>query len=157
MMGTRSAHPFSPRALPRAACTRTAIPDQNTCTACTNAVRNRTSDTSHPPSFPAARCRTARTVTRRASPADSPGVGQARGPTSAGRSCVLAAVFAPASANPSPWIPSRGLDIHADGISPHYPPKHVPVFSTQSALPGKSRAVGTQYGVLSTHYSAGSV
>ena len=45
-------HPSSRSAPSPAACTQTGSPDRNTCTACTNAIQIRTSDTAHRPIRP---------------------------------------------------------------------------------------------------------
>jgi hypothetical protein len=147
-MGTHCAHPSSQSVLSPAACTRIGSRGRNTCTACTNAVRIRTSDTSRPPSSPAVPCRTARIATLPAFPADSPVSVPARGPTSEDHWCAPAVLSAsPVLEDLHLAIPGRDPDIHADDISPQTLPKHVAVFCARRRPRGKSfhSTDGTQY------------
>jgi hypothetical protein len=137
--GIHCAHLFSPRALSPAACTRSGSRDRNTCTACTNAIRTRTSDIFRPRSCPATQCRIARSAKPRACRADSPAEARVHDPTSAARSC------APAAASAAALAAARGHDrcpdIPVDGISPQTLPKHAAVFSRR-ATPSASTRIG---------------
>jgi len=135
------AHLFSPRAPSPAACTQTGSPDRNTCTACTNAIQTRTSDTAPQFQIPAAPRRTVRTATPPASPADSPASAPARGPTSADRSCAPPALSAAAHFDSLPAAHDPDLDTHAAYISPRLLPTTRPVLSTRSLPCASTRPV----------------
>lgn len=116
-----------------AACTRNGCRDRSTCTACRNAVQNRTSDTSLPPPLFAEPCRTGRNAKRSAFPADSQVSVPMRGPNAAGRSCAPAAP----SASARGVVPAHCPDNPVDGISPQEPPQAPACILNPTARSGK--------------------
>jgi hypothetical protein len=116
---SHSARPSSPHAPSPAACIQTGCPDRSTCTACTNVVRNRTSDTFRPLASPATQFRIAYSAIQHAFQADLPGAVQ--------RYCRASAAAHPA---PPPCALldcdrrcDRDPDIQVDGIWPQRLPK----------------------------------
>jgi hypothetical protein len=97
-------------ALSLAACTRSGFPDRNTCTACRNAVQNRTWDKAQWAGSAATPCHIARSVRPHASPACSP---------VSGPGCSLSLqAWRPAflEAHCAVFPRGPGLDIRAVGI-----------------------------------------